>query len=114
MSSRYVLKTVYLDPDVDEWIRREAIQSNMSKAAVFRRCLAAGIKVAKSQPGLRNALSVEPNSRPLILRTIDVDAKLDDRLRVVAFDSRVDKNDLIREYLKLAIGQRPSPGTSKP
>ena len=36
---------------------------------------------------------------PLVLRTVYMDPKIDDRLRVEAFDARTRKNDFMRRYV---------------
>ena len=97
-----VLRTIYIDPEVDDRLRELAACSDLSKAELFRRYLAAGIKAAKARPSVFAAL-MPTNSQPLVLRTVYMDPKLDDRLRVQAFDERVSKNDLMRRYVQLGM-----------
>jgi hypothetical protein len=39
----------------------------------------------------------------LVLRTVYIDADIDDELRTEAFDTRTSKNDLLRKYLRLGM-----------
>ena len=39
-----VLRTIYIDPDIDEHLRNQELLLGVSKATLFRRYLAAGIK----------------------------------------------------------------------
>jgi hypothetical protein len=39
----------------------------------------------------------------LVLRTMYIDADIDDELRTEAFDTRTSKNDLLRKYLRLGM-----------
>jgi hypothetical protein len=97
-----VLRTVYVDPDIDEQLREEAFNKQVSKADLFRQYLVTGIKAAKSQPTL---FKVEGSGGgpALVLRTDHMDPKLDDKLRVEAFDSRTSKNDLMRRYVRIGM-----------
>ena len=96
-----VLRTVYVDPDVDELLRNEAHDKQVSKAALFRQYLVTGIKAAKAEPDLLEpAVSGGP---ALVLRTVHIDPKLDDKLRVQAFDTRTSKNDLMRRYVRIGM-----------
>jgi hypothetical protein len=112
----FVLRTVYLDRDLDDELRRRATSLGVSKAGLFRRYLAAGIKAARTQPALLTNPEEVEERQLLILRTVFLDPKVDDKLRVEAFDSRTSKNDLTRLYLRvgLAVGARRggSPGSA--
>lgn len=112
----YVLRTVYIDPDLDDELRRRATSLGVSKAGLFRRYLAAGIKAARTEPTLLTNASGADDGQPLVLRTVFVDPKVDDKLRVEAFDSRTSKNDLTRLYLRLglAVGARRGGSSGSP
>jgi hypothetical protein len=97
-----VLRTVYVDPDVDDQLRDEALEKHVSKAELFRKYLVTGIKAASSQPNLLKPV-VSRDSHALVLRTVHMDPKLDDKLRVQAFDSRTSKNDLMRRYVRIGM-----------
>lgn len=97
----FVMRTVYVDPDVDDRLRHEAADTNLSKAELFRRYLVSGRK--KAQP-LPERLDVKEASVPLVLRTVQMDTKLDDKLRIEAFDSHTSKNDLMRHYVRRGMG----------
>jgi len=103
-----VLRTVYVDEDVDDQLRAEALDEGISKADLFRRYLVSGIKAAKAKPDLLQAASRSATA-PLVLRTVHMDPKLDERLRVEAFDSRTSKNDLLRRYVWISMGLKGSP-----
>lgn len=97
-----VLRTVYVDPDVDDQLRDEALEKHVSKAELFRKYLVTGVKAAKSQPGLLDP-AVSRGGPALVLRTVHMDPKLDDKLRVQAFDQRTSKNDLMRRYVRIGM-----------
>ena len=100
-----VLRTVYIDADIDDLLHETEAQVGLSKAELFRRYLAAGIKAAKAKPTVINE-SVLRSDRPLVLRSVYMDPKLDDRLRVQAFDQQTSRNDLMRRYVRLGIGEQ--------
>ncbi len=102
-ANKMVLRTVYVDPDVDDQLRTDAAGQGLSKAELFRRYLTAGMKVARTRPDLFEATQPEAGP-PLVLRTVYMNPKLDDKLRVEAFDSRTSKNDLMRRYVRLGMG----------
>lgn len=101
-----VLRTVYVDPDVDDELREMAKIEQTSKADVFRRFLTSGIKAVRSNPQLFKSTAFEARSAPLVLRTVHMDPKLDDKLRVEAFDLRTSKNDLMRRYLVVGMDEK--------
>lgn len=104
-----VLRTVYVDADVDDQLRDEASNKQVSKAVLFRKYLETGINAAKSRPDL---LTGNPkNTHALVLRTVHMDPKLDDKLRVEAFDSRTSKNDLMRRYVQIGMSLEEAPAT---
>lgn len=99
-TDNFVLRTVYIDPDLDDLLMAEALRTKTSKAELFRYYLATGILAAKSEPALFNTMA--PLSKcVLVLRTVYLDPALDNALRIEAFDTRTNKNDLIRLYLRL-------------
>ncbi len=100
-----VLRTVYVDEDVDDQLRVEALDKRVSKADLFRKYLVSGIKAAKAHPDLLETASRRATA-PLVLRTVHMDPKLDDKLRVEAFDSRTSKNDLMRRYVRIGMSLR--------
>lgn len=97
-----VLRTVYIDPDVDALLRDEALQNKVSKAELFRRYLVTGIKAARTNRDLLEP-EIARNNQALVLRTVHMDPKLDDKLRVQAFDKRTSKNDLMRRYVRIGM-----------
>ena len=100
--------TVYLDPDIDERIRLVATARGFDKADVFRRWLAAGMKAAKARPN-EFAATAAHDGPPLVYRTVYLSPKVDDRIRVEAFDSHTRKNDLVRRYVRLGMNLEVSP-----
>lgn len=102
-----VLRTVYVDPEVDDQLRDEALSKRVSKADLFRKYLVTGIKAVKLQPNLLET-EVSRGAHALVLRTVYVDPEVDDQLRVEAFDSRISKNDLMRRYVRIGMSLKVS------
>jgi len=98
-----VLRTVYVDPDVDDQLRDEALAAGVSKADLFRKYLVTGIKAVKTNPDLFRTAAPRGAAPALVLRTVHMDAKLDDKLRAQAFDSRTSKNDLLRRFVRVGM-----------
>ena len=103
MPDNLVLRTVYVDPDMDEQLRVEAASRGISKAELFRRYLSLGMKSSKKRQGQSAGTSEAIEGPPLVLRTVYMDPKIDDRLRVEAFDTRTSKNDLMRRYVRVGM-----------
>lgn len=97
-----VLRTVYVDSDVDKKLRDEALQKHTSKANLFRDYLGAGINAVKQHPDLLESADVN-GQLPLVLRTIHLDPRVDNKLRVEAFTKRTSKNDMMRRYLRIGM-----------
>lgn len=95
-----VLRTIYIDPELDDALMRQARSDNVGKAELFRHYLRLGIKTVRSSA---NAPPMDLAKVVLVLRTIFIDPALDDLLRVEAFDARLPKNDLIRYYLSIGM-----------
>lgn len=109
-----VLRTVYVDPDVDEQLRAEALNEKVSKADLFRKYLVTGIKAVKARPDLFKTVASRGTAPTLVLRTVHMDPKLDDKLRVEAFDSRTSKNDLMRRYVRVGMSVNDASGKTRP
>lgn len=103
MTDNLVLRTVYVDPDMDDQLREEAAIRGISKAELFRQYLALGMKSSKKRQGQAVGASEAVEGLPLVLRTVYMDPKIDDRLRVEAFDTRTSKNDLMRRYVRAGM-----------
>lgn len=100
-----VLRTIYIDPHVDDLLRTQADALQTSKAELFRLYLSAGIRAVESRQSTVDTASA-PADRILVLRTVYIDALVDDKLRVEAYDSRTSKNDLYRKYVELGMRVR--------
>lgn len=100
---KFVLCTVYIDEEVDDYIRSRAATSDLTSAMLFRRYLVAGIKATRKHPELVHNLVLRDDARPLIQRRVLLSPKVDDQLRVEAFDTRVRKADLIRRYVRAGM-----------
>lgn len=94
------LRTVFIDQATDQVLAALAAAAGSSKAEVFRRGLSVGIK--RVRDGLARPTLAVP-AEPLLLKTIYLDAKTADRLRVEAFDEHVPVNDLVRAYLQAGL-----------
>jgi len=58
-TNKFVLRTVYIDPEVDELLRNEAFKARSSKNDLYRKYLELGIRAAKAgfaNSGRRTAL----------------------------------------------------------
>lgn len=97
-----VLRTIYVDSDVDDKLRNEALKNHTSKAKLFRNYLVAGIDAAKNHPDLLEKIQTEGGA-PLILRTVHLDPKVDNKLRAEAFAKRTSKNDVMRRYVRIGM-----------
>lgn len=53
-----VLRTVYIDPEVDDQLRNEAFAGRTSKNDLFRKYLMLGMKLAQQQPAAGNVVGV--------------------------------------------------------
>jgi plasmid stabilization system protein ParE len=98
-----VLRTVYIEPEVDDRLRDEEQQSGISKAELFRRYLRAGVRVLRATPELGPPPTRPPDAPPLVLRTVHVDAATWEWLRVQAFDAPVQSNEFVRWCLALGM-----------
>ena len=107
-----VLRTVYVDPDVDDQLRDEALVEGVSKADLFRKYLVTGIKAVNRNRDLFKTVASRGNA-PLVLRTVHMDPKLDEKLRVQAFDSRTSKNELMRLYVRVGMSLKDASTTEK-
>lgn len=101
-SATPVLRTVYIDELVDSALADYAAATGASRADVFRRWLKAGVRAVRRGD---KPLTIAPApTAPLILRTVELSHKVDQLLRVEAFDSRISRNDLLRSYLLVGYG----------
>lgn len=96
-----ILRTIYLDPDVDDLLRDRAVEREVSKAELLRTYLQAGMKAVKA--GVLSLAEAPLSENILVLRTCHVVPKIDSQLRVEAFHTNTSKNDLYRRYIALGI-----------
>lgn len=99
-TDNFVLRTIYLDPSLDDALTREALSKKAGKATLFRQYLHQGIKAVHSGA---NVPQMDLEKVVLVLRTIYIDPEIDDLLRTEAFDKKLQKNDLIRYYLGVGM-----------
>lgn len=100
-SAPSVLRTVYIDDELDQALTAQAQTSGQSKAQLFRRLLAVGIRAVRE--GRRSRLPTPTRGAPLVLKTVRMSPKVDHQLRVEAFDRRLPQNELMRQYLKVGL-----------
>lgn len=96
-----ILRTIYMDPEVDDLLRDRAEERKVSKASLLRAYLQAGMKAVKS--GAMSLSEAALSENVLVLRTCHIDPKVDTQLRVEAFHTPTSKNDLYRRYISLGI-----------
>lgn len=97
MDDNKVLRTFYIDDDIDEeiraWVGGEGFGS-----ALFCHWLAAGMKAVDAGARLPPSKAAEG---PPVMRTVWVSAQLDSRLRREAFIGPVPRVQLVMGYLRL-------------
>lgn len=59
-----VLRTMYIDPDVDDQLRTEAFDSRTSKNDLLRRYLRLGMEAARNASADKVAKTVAPRQKP--------------------------------------------------
>ena len=99
--NKLILRTIYLDPAVDDLLRDRAEEREVSKAALLRSYLQAGMKAVKA--GTMSLADAPLSENILVLRTCHIDPKVDSQLRIEAFHTPTSKNDLYRRYIALGI-----------
>jgi len=100
-NDKLILRTIYLDPAVDDLLRDRAEEREVSKAALLRSYLQAGMKAVKA--GTMSLDDAPLSENILVLRTCHIDPKVDSQLRIEAFHTPTTKNDLYRRYIALGI-----------
>ena len=97
MDDNKVLRTFYIDNDIDEeiraWVGGEGFGS-----ALFCHWLAAGMRAVDKGAALP---PVMPQTRPPVLRTVRIDASWEGRLHREAFVGPVPRVRLVMGYLRL-------------
>lgn len=96
-----VFRTVYVDPDVDVALRRQAAEDGLPKGTMFRRYLETGMALAakgRKRPPVPPAKETRLCMRAVFLPSV-VDATLNGRARTL----KTSKTDLIRQYLRLGM-----------
>lgn len=88
-----VLRSVYVDPDVDNALRAQAARDQVSKGEMFRSYLRKGMRSRRALERVLDANAV------LCMRTVYLPALVDEELRARALALRVSKSDLLRKYL---------------
>lgn len=97
MVDNQVLLTFYLDSDIDDEIRQWVGGDGFS-SALFQHWLIAGMCAADKGASLPPRT---PQDQPPILRTAHIDARVDSRLRIENFWTRVPRMELVMGYLRL-------------
>lgn len=115
-----VFKSVYVDPQVDRAVFAHAQRLGTSKDDVYRRFLDVGLAQFASGASLPRARKVVP-----MLRAVGIHVDVDERLRVLAFNLRLDRSKLVQRLTQLglraieattgaAAAQGTTPSTSAP
>jgi hypothetical protein len=58
-----VLRTIYIDPELDDELRKEAFDSRISKNDLYRRYLRLGIDASQATSGPRKRLKVAASAK---------------------------------------------------
>ena len=95
-----VSRTIFIDQATDQVLAALAAGSGLAKADVFRSRLNAGIK--RVRKGLMRPM-LSASALHLVLKTVYIDAKTNDGLRMEAFDRHVLADDVLREYLQAGL-----------
>lgn len=110
-SSNLVLRTIYIDDLVDRALTAHSQSTGISKAELFRRWLAIGVRAVRQ--GRRSRVPSPVSDSPLTLKTVGLSPIMDHFLRVQAFDEHLPKNEVMRQYLRIgfelsSLGDQPS------
>ena len=101
MVDHMVLRTFYIDEDIDEenraWVGSVGSVGSYS-AMLFLHWLAAGMRAVDEGAPLP---PIAPQRRPQVLHAFRVDAGVDSRLRRDAFRLGVPKARVVMEYMRL-------------
>lgn len=93
-----VFKSVFVDPEVDRAVFAYARRVRTTKASVYRLFVDAGLTqlaAGASLPPARNVVS--------IMRTVDLSIDVDESLRILAFDLRIDWSQLVQRLTQLGM-----------
>lgn len=96
-----VFRTVYVDPDVDAALRKQAVEEGLSKGKMFRRYLETGVALAARRRKLPPL--VDSRDTRLCMRTVFLPYALDEKLEGRSILMKKSKTDLIRHYLRLGM-----------
>jgi hypothetical protein len=94
--------TLYIDPDLDDAVRAQLQLRRARNKSLVSRLLAKGIKALKDPAVPRPALKLKKGVN-LVLRTAHLDVSVDERLRHETFWTKVERNDLMRQYLRAGL-----------
>lgn len=93
------LRTVYIDPDMDDALRAQSTPRTGGRNTLFLRWMEQGMAVAAGQE-----VAVLPECT-LVLRTMCFPVELDEALRNEAYAAQIPRNDLVRRYLRAGMEQ---------
>lgn len=104
-TSNWIFLSVYVDPDVDQVLRAHAAGENVSKGAMFRRYVIAGIARVDDGGKLVRAC----DDARLCMRAVYLPPDLYGRVSELRFTFRIGRTEVIRQLLRLgmdALGHR--------
>lgn len=93
------LRTFFIDPKLDNTLRKEAHAKDFSRNAIFIHYLLNCIAATDAGRASKRALP----ERILVMRTMHIPVELDEVLRDRAFFERTPRNDLSRRYLRAGM-----------
>lgn len=92
------LRTVYIDPDMDDALRAQSTPRTGGRNTLFLRWVEQGMGLAPGHEG-------ELPECTLVMRTMCFPVALDDALRNEAYATKTPRNDLVRRYLRAGMEQ---------
>lgn len=96
---RMVLRSVFVDPDVDREVRAHAKRQGATASSTYRLFLNAGL--AQFERGVE--LPPVSDAPTPVLRTVSLSHSADERLEALAILRRIEKADLSRRVTRLGM-----------
>jgi hypothetical protein len=99
-ASSHTLRTTFIGAQLGTRIVDPAGQRGLVRSEVLPRALGKGLKCVHYG---RSSTDLPGFGDPLMLKTVRIDRRIDDLLRVQPFDRRIPKNSALRGYLAAGL-----------